>query len=273
MKFGYHTVSWGYKKVSRFFTSTLNEISDAGFNAFECHDIDIVPFMSNVRGFLDILSETGMDLIGVYCPGQFVAKSFIDSLLLKFYLKEMERFTRFAEFVSSVGGKRLIVGGTVGLQATNEKQFIDFCKLLNNLGHVCINLDLELTVHPHMGTIVETENHVDKLCELTDPDLVNFTLETAHQHLSGANIVELIEKYYDRINYVHFKDVKCKKFVEFGTGTLDFSQILKSLTNVGYDGWITIENELNSPEIIWSDSTTKNPLEIAKNTQKYLGTL
>ena len=270
MKFGYHTVSWGYKKISRFFASTLNEISSAGFSAFETHDIDVIPFMGNPKGFVDILSETEMHLIGVYCPGQFVAKSFIDSLILKYYLNEMQRFTKFAQFVSSVGGEKLIVGGTVGLYAKNDKQFRNFCNMLNKLGTVCNDLGVKLTLHPHLGTIVENDDNIAQFCELTDPDLVNFALETAHQYLSGSNLVEVIEKYPDRINHVHFKDVASNKFVEFGTGTLDFPQIIQALKNVGYDDWIVVENELNLPDIQWSDTTDKSPLEIAKTTRAYL---
>ncbi len=273
MKFGYHAVSWGFQKISRFFPKILSEMSAAGFNAFECHDIDVIPFMENRKGFVDILSENEMHLIGIYCPGQFIAKGFIDGLIMKFFLKEIERFTRFAEFVSSVGGEKLIVGGSVGMKATKEKHFIILSNLLNDLGKVCNNLDLKLSFHPHLKTIVENKDELNKLCNLTDPDLVNFTLETAHLYLSGTNLVELIETYSKRINHVHFKDVRNRKFVEFGTGTMDFSQLLKSLKRISYNDWIIIEDELNSPEICWSDSTTRTPLEIAKNSKRYIESL
>ena len=273
MKFGYHTITWGLSTISRFFPKTLNEISVSGFNAFETHDINVLPFMENVKGFVDILSETETQLIAVYCPGQFVAKSFVDGLIRKFYLKEHEHFARFAEFVSSVGGEKLAVGGTVGRKATKEKHFVALSKLLNNLGKICNDLDLKLTYHPHLRTIIETQDEVEKLCALTDPDLVNFTLETAHLSLSGTNLLKLIKTHGKRINHVHFKDILDGKFVEFGTGTLDFSQLLKSLKQIGYDDWIVIEDELNAREIFWSGSTSRTPIEIAKNSREYIDKL
>ena len=102
---------------------------------------------------------------------------------------------------------------------------------------------------------------------------MNFTLETAHLSLSGTNLLDLIETHGKRINHVHFKDIRDEKFVEFGTGTLDFSQLLNSLHQIGYDDWIVIEDELNASEIFWSGSTSRTPIEIAKNSREYIDKL
>ena len=273
MKFGYHTVTWGLNAISRFFPRTLGEMSAAGFKAFETHDVNVLPFMENTNGFVDILNEHDMHLIAVYCPGQFIPKSFIDGLILKYYLKEAERFTKFAEFVASVGGEKLTVGGTVGLKATNDKDFEILSNLLNEVGKNCRNLGLKFSYHPHLKTMIETKDEFGKLCELTDPDLVNLTLETGHMHISKTDLIDLIETYGDRINHVHFKDVRDEKFVEFGTGIIDFVPLLHALQKIHYADWIVIEDELNSPEILWAGKTDRSPAEIAKNSYQHLQSL
>ena len=108
------------------------------------------------------------------------------------------------------------------------------------------------------------------MCELTDPDLVHLTLETGHLYKAGVNLIELINTCGERIDHVHFKDVRNGRFAEFGKGIIDFSMIMKSLKNIGYNGWVIVEDEVNSPDIHLVGSTTTTPLETAKNSRKYL---
>lgn len=271
MKFGYHTIRWGYQKVARFFPRILTEISAAGFKAFDINDVDVIPFLQNRRGFLDILSENEMHLVGIYCPGQFIAKNFIDWLILNSYMKETQRFIGFAEFAASVGCERLVVGGGHKKEkGIREKDYITLSKTLNTIGKRCNDLNIELTYHPTLKTIVENRDQVAKLCELTDPDLVHLTVETGYLYMAGVNLIDLINTYGERIDHVHFKDVRNGRFVELGKGIIDFSMIMKSLKNIGYNGWIIVEDEVNSPDIHWATSTTTAPLETAKNSKKYL---
>ena len=270
MKFGYHTIRWGYQKVAPFFPKILSEISEAGFKAFDANDVDVIPFLQNKRGFFDILSEYEMHLVGIYCPGQFIAKSVIDWFILNSYMKETQRFIGLAEFAASVGCERLVVGGGHKREkGIREKDYITLSKTLNTIGKRCNDLNIELTYHPSLKTIVENKDQVAKLCELTNPDLVHLTLETGHLYIAEVNLVELINTYGERIDHVHFKDVKNGKFVELGKGIIDFSMIMKSLKKIGYNGWVIIEDEVGSNTHL-VDSATTTPLETAKNSKKYI---
>lgn len=270
MKFSYHTVRWGLRNVVRILPTVFREMSEAGFTAFETHDINIVPFLGNKQGFLDLLSENGLHIVAIYCPAQFIPKSYIDFLILKFYWKEIKRFTRFAEFTASIGGEKFIMGGTLGIGGSKQKHYHTLANKLNTLGKVCNDLGIKFTYHPHLKTLVENEQQINTLLKLTDPDLVNLTLETGHLYLAGVNLINFINSYHKRINHVHFKDIKNGKFVELGEGEIDFPRIMKSLKNVGYDEWVTVEDEVNVPEIQWSSSTNRTPLETAKNSKKYV---
>lgn len=274
MKSGYHTIRWGYQKVARFLPKILNEISAAGFSAFDVNDIDIAPFLHDAKSFIDILSETGLRLVGIYSPGKLIGKSFIDSLIIKAYLKETQRFEKLARFAAHVGCEKLVVGGAVkAKEATREKDYIILSNTLNNIGKICNQQGIELSFHPVLGSIVEDLQQIAKLNKLTDPDLVHLTLETGHMYIAGVNLIDLINVYGKRINHVHFKDVKNGLFVELGEGIIDFPSIMQSLKAIGYNGWVVVEDEVNSQGIPLASLTNRTPFETAQNSKKYLETL
>ncbi|MFF4531917.1 sugar phosphate isomerase/epimerase family protein [Streptomyces sp. NPDC001407] len=66
---------------------------------------------------------------------------------------------------------------------------------------------LETVVHPHADTHIDTEAHVERFLDATDPALVNLCLDTGHYAYCGGDSVKLIETYGERIGYLHLKQV------------------------------------------------------------------
>lgn len=66
---------------------------------------------------------------------------------------------------------------------------------------------LELVVHPHADTHIDTEEHVTRFLDATDPDLVGLCLDTGHYAYCGGDSVRLIETYGERLGYLHLKQV------------------------------------------------------------------
>ncbi|MEU3756791.1 sugar phosphate isomerase/epimerase [Streptomyces olivoreticuli] len=66
---------------------------------------------------------------------------------------------------------------------------------------------LEVVVHPHADTHIDTEAHVERFLDATDPALVNLCLDTGHYAYCGGDSVKLIETYGERIGYLHLKQV------------------------------------------------------------------
>ncbi len=66
---------------------------------------------------------------------------------------------------------------------------------------------LEIVVHPHADTHIDTEEHVGQFLDATDPDLVGLCLDTGHYAYCGGDSVRLIETYGERIGYLHLKQV------------------------------------------------------------------
>ena len=64
-----------------------------------------------------------------------------------------------------------------------------------------------------MGTGVQTEAEIDKLMEMTDPNLVYLLYDSGHLVCSGEDHIRILKKYINRIKHVHLKDVR-KELVE-----------------------------------------------------------
>ncbi|MFJ5674965.1 sugar phosphate isomerase/epimerase family protein [Streptomyces sp. NPDC093097] len=66
---------------------------------------------------------------------------------------------------------------------------------------------LDIVVHPHADTHIDTEEHVERFLDATDSDLVNLCLDTGHYAYCGGDSVKLIRTYGERIGYLHLKQV------------------------------------------------------------------
>jgi inosose dehydratase len=129
---------------------------------------------------------------------------------------------------------------------------------------------MEIGLHPHVNTIVEKPDEIDMIMELTDPRYVGMAPDTGHIQLGGGNPVEIIRKYSSRLNYFHLKDVTGifarpnfgPNLRELGNGEVDFAGVLALLKEVGYKGWLNVEQ----------DFTEMTPAESAALSMEYIDT-
>ncbi|MER9047746.1 myo-inosose-2 dehydratase [Mesorhizobium sp. M0923] len=118
-----------------------------------------------------------------------------------------------------------------------------------------------MAFHHHMGTIVETDNEVDRLMAATGQS-VGLLFDTGHCLFSGGDPLSLLQRHLDRIVHFHCKDVRRPVldrarredmsfmaavmegiFTVPGDGSVDFLSLLKPLAERGYEGWIVVEAE------------------------------
>ena len=124
--------------------------------------------------------------------------------------------------------------------------------------------------HPHCGTSVETPDETARLLDDTDADLVNLVFDTGHfvygsgrPDPDGQAAVDGLARFWDRVAYVHLKDcepriadsarehhldlseaVRRGLFCELGKGSVDVGSVLALLKERGYDGWVTVEQDV-----------------------------
>ena len=131
---------------------------------------------------------------------------------------------------------------------------------------------MKTVFHHHCAGYVETAEELDKLMELTNPEVLGLCLDMGHLAFGGGDPMAALKKYYDRIWHVHFKDYDPKVgaktrennwdyfkavsegvFCELGLGNVDFQQIANELEKRGYEGWIVVEQDvlpgMGSPKI------------------------
>lgn len=118
---------------------------------------------------------------------------------------------------------------------------------------------LRTTLHPHVGTHVETAAEVDRF--LADADL-DLCLDTGHLAIGGTDPVELAKRHPGRIGHIHLKDVqmaiadevhsgrmeyseavRAGLYVPLGDGDVDIAALVRSVHTAGYTGWYVIEQD------------------------------
>jgi inosose dehydratase len=133
---------------------------------------------------------------------------------------------------------------------------------IKGLSEIANNYGVRPVVHPHSGGYIEFDDEIEKFVNDLPDDLVGLCLDTGHIQYSGANPAELLKKYKDRLDYVHFKDINGKvynsamerklkflnachegAFCPIGQGIMDYKAVSETLINIGYNGYICIEQE------------------------------
>ncbi|MGH7746893.1 MAG: TIM barrel protein, partial [Candidatus Dormibacteria bacterium] len=66
---------------------------------------------------------------------------------------------------------------------------------------------VDLVFHPHADTHVDTQQRVERFLTDTDPQYVNLCLDTGHISYCDGDNIAIIERFPERIRYVHLKQV------------------------------------------------------------------
>ena len=66
---------------------------------------------------------------------------------------------------------------------------------------------VKLVFHPHVDTHVDTQQRIERFLSDTDADLVNLCLDTGHIAYCEGDNVEIVQRFPERITYVHLKSV------------------------------------------------------------------
>lgn len=118
------------------------------------------------------------------------------------------------------------------------------------------------TVHPHAGGYIEFADEIERLTGDIGPDTAGLCLDTGHLAYAGMDPVATLGRYADRLDYIHFKDIDQSVFEEvmsehirffdacakgvmcpIGKGVIDYAAVRYLLSELSYEGYITIEQE------------------------------
>jgi inosose dehydratase len=161
------------------------------------------------------------------------------------------------EFLKIFGADHLVVfpPSRSAKGAGTEAGFKTMCETFNHIGELAGTYGFRAGLHNHLDQMVEKPDEIHRCLAMTDPKLFDFSPDTAHLHLGGSNVVEMFERYKNRITFMDYKDakwteppdpkVKNGKFFasiyDLGDGEIDFPACHRILKQVKYKGWNCVD--------------------------------
>jgi inosose dehydratase len=119
---------------------------------------------------------------------------------------------------------------------------------------------LELVLHPHVGTLVQTAADVERALAHSD---VPWCMDTGHLLIGGVDPANFVREHADRIGHVHLKDVNAPLaervrngelslvqatqhglFQPLGEGDARIDEVVRLLDDAGYERWLVLEQDL-----------------------------
>lgn len=229
---------------------TLERITSVGFRAIEVLEGNLTKYENDPQVLIDMLKKQNAEMLSVCVGGNFIYPDALED--------EMYHMEAVAKMAQKVGVTYFVIcGGAIrgkGIQAGDCELL---AKGLDMAKGIAKKYGLTACFHPHLGSIAEKPAEIDALFANTDiaicPDL-------AHLQAGGYDPLEFVKKYYDRIPFIHLKDLDENGFAPLGTGTIDIKSVITYVKSRGYEGDWLVE----------VDGYEKDPLEACRTCYEYL---
>jgi len=238
VRFGYAAITWGNEEHQ-----AIDDIAAAGFPGIQFRANAVTEFKP--AELKELLAQHKLT---------FVALSSGEVSLDGPAADQIAKHVANAQFVKDAGGLYLQILDQ--LKSYPRSATPDECKrlgaLLTELGKRTADLGIPLGYHNHLNTLSQSPANLDLILESADPKYVKLELDTAHIVAGGGDPAKAIEKYHDRILFLHLKDVRDVpadtpgakypfEFVELGRGRVDLPSVFAALGKVKFHGWAIVE--------------------------------
>jgi inosose dehydratase len=260
IRFGCAAITWGGKD-----REAINDVASLGYRGIQLRSNCIKEFASPAE-LRDLLAKPKLIMVALSSGGVGIDPA-IET-------EEIAKHTANAKFVRDVGG--------LYLQVTDERPkdraitAADYKRLgwmLTEIGKRTADLGISLGYHNHMGSLGERPEEVEQILQATDPRYAKLELDVAHYFQGGGDPAKAIEKYADRLLFLHIKDVERLadkadskhpyRFVELGRGQVDLPAVFAALNKVNFRGWAIVELDA-------VPDPARTPKESAAISKKYL---
>lgn len=260
-------LTWGQD-----YETAVREIAEIGFQGTELWLPQNLAMMGEIKS---LLRRYNLKATGTYVTCRF------DDL--EHATQEIASVVESAARLAEIECDRIILAASsrphdTPIDVEMYERFADGC---NEVARQCAEKYAIQTVsHNHAGTLIESPEEIDLLCQLTDPEIVFMGFDTAHIAYGGGDPAKVFRKHISRVRYLHIKDLNPEVaqyptiaernahkpehvFVELGRGSIGdagLDAVLDVLREANYEGWIT--NEL--------DTTPLTPKEANANCYHWL---
>lgn len=252
-------ISWGICEVPGWGAMlptprVLAEMSGLGLTATELGAPGFLPTEPDaVKGEL---AGYGMTLLGGFTPVVLHDPAM--------RTRTIEQATETARLFQRAGATKFITAVVVDPQwsqpgALSAQEHRHMIEMFGVIDEICAEHGLDQVLHPHVQTLVETKDDVNRVLDGCD---VRWCLDTGHLAIGGVDPVAFAKEAVDRVGHVHLKDVNLAMvppvlarektlmqatqeglFTPLGQGDVDIAGVVRALEGAGYDGWYVIEQD------------------------------
>lgn len=206
----------------------LDELSGVGYRWLELGPYGYLP--TDPARLTDELGQRGLRV-----SGQAVGAPLHDAGQWDATLAEARRV---AELVTAVGGRFMVIlpgayrdektGASKAVRELDADGWNTLIRQNDELGRI-VSEEYGLTVafHPHADTHVETQVQVERFLHDTDPRYVSLCLDTGHLAYRHGDNVAIIEKYPERLGFLHIKGVDPEVLKVVDAEDLSFGEATK----------------------------------------------
>lgn len=267
IRIGYASITWNGND-----RQAIEDIAALGFPGIQLRS-NILKEFSGPSEVRELLEKHRLKMVALSSGGVIIDPA-VEA-------EEIAKHTANAKYVRDVGGLYLQV--TDQRPKGREVMPADYKRLgrmLTEIGKRTTDLGIPLGYHNHMNSLGERPEEVDRILESADPRYAKLELDVAHYTQGGGNPVKAIQKYHDRLLFLHLKDVESQKsdpsqddarnggkrpyrFVELGRGRVNLPAVFDSLHKVNFRGWAIVELDAVPDK-------TRTPKESAEISKKYL---
>ncbi|MQA96780.1 MAG: TIM barrel protein [Streptosporangiales bacterium] len=241
---------WGYQLSPE---RVLREMQVAGLAATEFGPDGFLPDSPGERAAL--LADHGLRAVGGFHP----------AVLHRAGFDPLPDVDRALDAFTVAGADTLVLAAATGADGYETRPELDpggWSTLLANLDRIARHTagrGVRATLHPHVGTLVEGADDVDRVL---DDASIPLCLDTGHLLAAGVDPRALVTRATSRIAHVHLKDVDTTLaarvragevgyakavaqglYRPLGAGDVDVTGIVTTLEDAGYEGWYVLEQD------------------------------
>jgi len=221
------------------------------------------------------IKEIGYKIVQI--SGTPLGAAQMREVLDKYGLKVVTTHRDFSVFMDNLDeiidynktlGCELCGVGIIPPKYRNGREGIDeFIRDINTVSKELKKAGMLFGYHNHSLEFVKIDGKfiMDRLIEETDPETVNFIVDTYWLQAGGVNPADFIRKLGKRAMAIHFKDLSInpegytQEIAEVGEGNLDWDAIIQACDDAGAR-WAMVEQ----------DTCKRDPFECMKVSYDYL---
>ena len=158
-------------------------------------------------------------------------------------------------------------GGPVISQGLSEKELLRiFENGINEVLKTAEDENVTVLVEPEPGLLIENSEQFINFIKNFDSKHIGLNFDIGHFFCVGEDPSQVIYKLSEYVRHVHLEDIAADRthhHLMLGEGAIDIESVFKSMKDIGYEGFITIELY----------PYQECPINAAKNGMKFIKSL